>query len=151
MAAPIVYFALYVKCDTPTVTVTYTWDGLDSNDFDETHLAPTGPNDATPDKGSDYEVNDTFYSGYTVEDKNGVRYKFSGWSTDDATTKTAKSRTSRLTSPSPASWTKLGSGTFDLNDKIFKVFDKADGSRDIPSGNYTFKATVTRLVRRPMG
>ena len=26
--APIVNFALFVKCDTPTVTVTYTWDGL---------------------------------------------------------------------------------------------------------------------------
>lgn len=143
--APIVNFALFVKCDTPTVTVTYTWDGLDSNDFDETHLAPTGPNDATPDKGSDYEVNDTFYSGYTVEDKNGVRYKFSGWSTDDATIENGQIKNIQTNVTLTGTWTKLGSGTFDLNDKIFKVFDKADGSRDIPSGNYTFKATVTRL------
>lgn len=142
---PIVNFALYVKCDTPTVNVTYTWDGLDSNDFDETHLAPTGPNDATPDKGSDYEVNDTFYSGYTVEDKNGVRYKFSGWSTDDATIENGQIKNIQTNVTLTGTWTKLGSGTFDLNDKIFKVFDKADGSRDIPSGNYTFKATVTRL------
>lgn len=143
--APIVNFDLFVKCDTPTVTVTYTWDGLDSNDFDETHLAPTGPNDATPDKGSDYEVNDTFYSGYTVEDKNGVRYKFSGWSTDDATIENGQIKNIQTNVTLTGTWTKLGSGTFDLNDKIFKVFDKADGSRDIPSGNYTFKATVTRL------
>lgn len=142
---PIVNFALFVKCDTPTVNVTYTWDGLDSNDFDETHLAPTGPNDATPDKGSDYEVNDTFYSGYTVEDKNGVRYKFSGWSTDDATIENGQIKNIQTNVTLTGTWTKLGSGTFDLNDKIFKVFDKADGSRDIPSGNYTFKATVTRL------
>lgn len=138
-------FIINVKCDTPTVTVTYTWDGLDSNDFDETHLAPTGPNDATPDKGSDYEVNDTFYSGYTVEDKNGVRYKFSGWSTDDATIENGQIKNIQTNVTLTGTWTKLGSGTFDLNDKIFKVFDKADGSRDIPSGNYTFKATVTRL------
>ena len=143
--APIVNFALFVKCDTPTVNVTYTWDGLDENDFDETHLAPTGPNDATPDKGSDYEVNDTFYSGYTVEDKNGVRYKFSGWSTDDATIENGQIKNIQTNVTLTGTWTKLGSGTFDLNDKIFKVFDKADGSRDIPSGNYTFKATVTRL------
>ena len=143
--APIVNFALFVKCDTPTVTVTYTWDGLDSNDFDETHLAPTGPNDATPDKGSDYEVNDTFYSGYTVEDKNGVRYKFSGWSTDDATIENGQIKNIQTNVTLTGTWTKLGSGTFDLNDKIFKVFDEADGSRDIPRSSYTFEVKVTRL------
>lgn len=143
--APIVNFALFVKCDTPTVTVTYTWDGLDSNDFDETHLAPTGPNDATPDKGSDYEVNDTFYSGYTVEDKNGVRYKFSGWSTDDATIENGQIKNIQTNVTLTGHWTKLGSGTFDLNDKIFKVFDEADGSRDIPRSSYTFEVKVTRL------
>lgn len=143
--APIVNFVLFVKCDTPTVTVTYTWDGLDSNDFDETHLAPTGPNDATPDKGSDYEVNDTFYSGYTVEDKNGVRYKFSGWSTDDATIENGQIKNIQTNVTLTGTWTKLGSGTFDLNDKIFKVFDEADGSRDIPRSSYTFEVKVTRL------
>lgn len=142
--APIVNFALFVKCDTPTVTVTYTWDGLDSNDFDETHLAPTGPNDATPDKGSDYEVNDTFYSGYTVEDKNGVRYKFSGWSTDDATIENGQIKNIQTNVTLTGTWTKLGSGTFDLTDKIFKSFTLADGSRKIPAGTeYTFAVDVT--------
>ena len=144
-------FHVNVQCDTPTVTVTYRWDGLDSNDFDETHLAPAEPDDATPDKGSDYEVNDTFYSGYTVEDKNGVRYKFSGWSTDNATIENGRIKNIQTNVTLTGTWTKLGSGTFDLNDKIFKVFDKADGSRDIPSGNYTFKATVTRLDKETNG
>lgn len=143
--APIVNFALFVKCDTPTVNVTYTWSGLDSSDFDETYPVPAEPNDATPDKGSDYEVNDTFYSGYTVEDKNGVRYKFSGWSTDDATIENGQIKNIQTNVTLTGTWTKLGSGTFDLNDKIFKVFDEADGSRDIPRSSYTFEVKVTRL------
>lgn len=134
----------YTLQQTEKVTVTYTWSGLDSNDFDETHLAPTGPNDATPDKGSDYEVNDTFYSGYTVEDKNGVRYKFSGWSTDDATIEDGQIKNIQTNVTLTGTWTKLGSGTFDLTDKIFKSFTLADGSSKIPAGTeYTFAVHVT--------
>ena len=37
-------------------------------------------------------------------------------------------------------------GTFDLNDKIFKSFEKKQGSKDIPGDkDYIFEATVTRL------
>lgn len=142
---PIVNFALYVKCDTPTVNVTYTWSGLDSSDFDENYPVPAKPDDATPNKGSDYTVDPTRDNSSIAIDKNGVRYKFSGWSTGDATIENGQIKNIQTNVTLTGTWTKLGSGTFDLNDKIFKVFDKADGSRDIPSGNYTFKATVTRL------
>lgn len=143
---PIVNFALYVKCDTPTVTVTYTWDGFDMNDFDENYPLPTKPGDATPDKGSDYTVDTEFYDGRIVDGKDGVRYKFSGWSTD-ATIDNGQIKSIQTDVTLTGHWTKLGSGTFDLTNKIFKSFTKADKSNDIPTANgltYNFEVKVER-------
>ena len=135
----------YTLQQTEKVTVTYTWSGLDSSDFDENYPVPAEPDDAKPNKGSDYTVNTRYNNSSIAIGKDGVRYKFSGWSTNEATIEDGQIKNIQTNVTLTGTWTKLGSGTFDLNDKIFKVFDKADGSRDIPSGNYTFKATVTRL------
>lgn len=142
---PIVNFALYVKCDTPTVNVTYTWDGLDENDFDTVYPVPVKPDDATPDKGSDYTVDPRYDNSSIAIGKDGVRYKFSGWSTNEATIENGQIKSIQTNVTLTGHWTKLGSGTFDLNDKILKVFDEADGSRDIPRSSYTFEVKVTRL------
>ena len=143
---PIVNFALFVKCDTPTVNVTYTWDGFDSSDFDTNYPEPTKPGDATPDKGSDYTVDSRYNNSSIAIGKDGVRYKFSGWSTSNAIiTADGKIESIQTDVTLTGTWTKLGSGTFNLNDKIFKVFDEADGSRDIPRSSYTFEVKVTRL------
>lgn len=145
--APIVNFALYVKCDTPTVNVTYTWDGLDENDFDTVYPVPAKPDDATPNKGSDYTVNTRYNNSSIAIGKDGVRYKFSGWSTSNAIiTADGKIESIQTDVTLTGTWTKLGSGTFDLNDKIFKSFEKKQGSKDIPGDkDYIFEATVTRL------
>lgn len=142
---PIVNFALYVKCDTPTVNVTYTWDGLDENDFDTVYPVPAKPDDATPNKGSDYTVDPRYDNSSIAIGKDGVRYKFSGWSTNEATIENGQIKSIQTNVTLTGHWTKLGSGTFDLNDKILKVFDEADGSRDIPRSSYTFEVKVTRL------
>lgn len=145
--APIVNFALFVKCDTPTVNVTYTWDGLDENDFDTVYPAPTKPDNATPNKGSDYTVDSRYDNSSIAIGKDGVRYKFSGWSTSNAIiTADGKIESIQTDVTLTGTWTKLGSGTFDLNDKIFKSFEKKQGSKDIPGDkDYIFEATVTRL------
>lgn len=144
---PIVNFALFVKCDTPTVNVTYTWDGLDENDFDTVYPVPAKPDDATPNKGSDYTVNTRYNNSSIAIGKDGVRYKFSGWSTSNAIiTADGKIESIQTDVTLTGTWTKLGSGTFDLNDKIFKSFEKKQGSKDIPGDkDYIFEATVTRL------
>lgn len=142
---PIVNFALYVKCDTPTVNVTYTWDGLDENDFDTVYPVPAKPDDATPNKGSDYTVDPRYDNSSIAIGKDGVCYKFSGWSTNEATIENGQIKSIQTNVTLTGHWTKLGSGTFDLNDKIFKVFDEAGGSRDIPRSSYTFEVKVTRL------
>lgn len=144
---PIVNFALNVKCDTPTVNVTYTWDGLDENDFDTVYPVPAEPDDAKPNKGSDYTVNTRYNNSSIAIGKNGVRYKFSGWSS--ATEGVVIGENGKINGIQTnvtltGHWTKLGSGTFDLTDKIFKSFTLADGSRKIPAGTeYTFAVHVT--------
>ena len=147
--APIVNFALYVKCDTPTVNVTYTWDGFDSSDFDTNNPEPTKPGDATPDKGSDYTVDSRYNNSSIAIGKDGVRYKFSGWSSATGGVvidESGKINGIQTNVTLTGTWTKLGSGTFDLNDKIFKSFEKKQGSKDIPGDkDYIFEATVTRL------
>ena len=146
---PIVNFALYVKCDTPTVNVTYTWDGFDSSDFDTNNPEPTKPGDATPDKGSDYTVDSRYNNSSIAIGKDGVRYKFSGWSSATGGVvidESGKINGIQTNVTLTGTWTKLGSGTFDLNDKIFKSFEKKQGSKDIPGDkDYIFEATVTRL------
>ena len=144
---PIVNFALNVKCDTPTVNVTYTWDGLDENDFDTVYPAPTKPDNATPNKGSDYTVDPRYDNSSIAIGKDGVRYKFSGWSsaTSGIAIEDGEIKNIQTDVTLTGHWTKLGTGTFDLNDKIFKSFEKKQGSKDIPGSEYTFEATVTRL------
>ena len=144
---PIVNFALNVKCDTPTVNVTYTWDGLDENDFDTVYPVPAKPDDATPNKGSDYTVNTRYNNSSIAIGKDGVRYKFSGWSsaTSGIAIEDGEIKNIQTDVTLTGHWTKLGTGTFDLNDKIFKSFEKKQGSKDIPGSEYTFEATVTRL------
>ena len=135
-------FLVNVQCDTPTVNVTYTWSGLDSSDFDETYPVPAEPDDATPKKGSDYTVDSRYNNSSIANGKDGVRYKFSGWSTD-ATIHNGQIKSIQNDVTLTGTWTKLGSGTFDLTDKIFKSFTLADGSNEIPDGTeYTFAVHV---------
>lgn len=140
-------FLVNVQCDTPTVTVTYTWDGFDSSDFDTNYPEPTKPGDATPDKGSDYTVDSRYNNSSIAIGKDGVRYKFSGWSsaTSGIAIEDGEIKNIQTDVTLTGHWTKLGTGTFDLNDKIFKSFEKKQGSKDIPGSEYTFEATVTRL------
>ena len=145
---PIVNFALYVKCDTPTVTVTYTWDGFDMNDFDENYPLPTKPGDATPDKGSDYTVDTEFYDGRIVDGKDGVRYKFSGWSSATEGVdidENGKINGIQTNVTLTGTWTKLGSGIFRFDDIIKKSFTAKENSNPIPYANgekYDFYAVV---------
>lgn len=133
-------FIINVKCDTPTVTVTYTWTGLTGVLFDEDqHKAPTPPTEATVTKGSTHDVDTMYYNGYSVTDVEGNVYKFSGWD-KSGTFAVQENTTIRGT------WTK-STGTFDLTNKIFKSFTKADKSNDIPTANrltYNFGVKVTR-------
>lgn len=143
---PIVNFALYVKCDTPTVTVTYTWDGFDMNDFDENYPLPTKPGDATPNKGSDYTVDPTHNNSSIAIGKDGVRYKFSGWSTSNATIKNGQIKSIQNDVTLTGHWTKVNA--FDLNEKIYKSFTAKTGSNPIPEAGdltYNFGVTVESL------
>lgn len=143
--APIVNFALYVKCDTPTVNVTYTWDGFDSSDFDTNNPEPTKPGDATPDKGSDYTVDSRYNNSSIAIGKDGVRYTFSGWSTD-ATIDNGQIKSIQNDVTLTGHWTKVNA--FDLNGKIYKSFTAKTGSNPIPEADdltYNFEVTVEPL------
>ena len=133
-------FLVKVQCNTPTVTVTYTWTGLTGVLFDEDqHKAPTPPTEATVTKGSTHDVDTMYYNGYSVTDVEGNVYKFSGW--DQKGTITVQENTTIS-----GTWTK-STGTFDLTNKIFKSFTKEDNSNDIPTANqltYNFQVKVTR-------
>ena len=129
-------------------SVIYTWTGLPADDKFAEGTKLTPPSRAEVTEGGSHDVDQTYTSTSTVTDVDGNTYKFSGWSSATEGVdidENGKINGIQTNVTLTGTWTKLGSGTFDLNDKIFKVFDKADGSRDIPSGNYTFKATVTRL------
>ena len=127
-------FVINVKCDTPTVTVTYEWAGLEGARFTEEQKAP-GPDTVT--KGSNYTVKGPA-ANTIIEDLDGNSYKFSGWNQIGEITDIQENVI--LT----GHWTKLGSGIFDLTDKIFKSFTLADGSSKIPAGTeYTFAVHVT--------
>lgn len=142
---PIVNFALNVKCDTPTVNVTYTWDGLDENDFDTVYPAPTKPDNATPNKGSDYTVDSRYDNSFIAIGKDGVRYTFSGWSTD-ATIDNGQIKSIQNDVTLTGHWTKVNA--FDLNGKIYKSFTAKTGSNPIPEADdltYNFEVTVEPL------
>lgn len=142
---PIVNFALNVKCDTPTVNVTYTWDGLDENDFDTVYPVPAKPDNATPNKGSDYTVNTRYNNSSIAIGKDGVRYKFSGWSTD-ATIDNGQIKSIQNDVTLTGHWTKVNA--FDLNGKIYKSFTAKTGSNPIPEADdltYNFEVTVEPL------
>ena len=71
-------------------------------------------------------------------------YDFDGWKKDGTVTTSFEMPAQNVTLT--GHWTKLGSGIFDLTDKIFKSFTKADNSSDIPTANgvtYNFSVKVT--------
>lgn len=131
----------YTLQQTEKVTVTYEWAGLEGARFTEEQKAP-GPDTVT--KGSNYTVKGPA-ANTIIKDLDGNSYKFSGWSTSNATiTADGKIESIQTNVTLTGTWTKLGSGTFDLTDKIFKSFTLADGSRKIPAGTeYTFAVHVT--------
>ena len=133
-------FKIYVICDTAKFDVTYTWTGLEDVDFDnDQHPAPILPTGETVTKGSPHTVDFMYLNGSTVTDVHGNVYKFSGW--DQKGTITVQENTTIS-----GTWTK-STGTFDLTNKIFKSFTKADKSNDIPTANrltYNFEVKVTR-------
>lgn len=138
--APTESFFLNVKCDTPTVNVTYEWTGLEGVVFDDDqHKAPTLPKGETVTKGSPHTVDFMYLNGSTVTDVHGNVYKFSGW--DQKGTITVQKKTTIR-----GTWTK-STGTFDLTNRIFKSFTEADRSNDIPTAEgltYNFEVKVTR-------
>lgn len=138
--APTESFFLNVKCDTPTVNVTYEWTGLEGVVFDDDqHKAPTLPKGETVTKGSPHTVDFMYLNGSTVTDVHGNVYKFSGW--DKSGTFTVQENTTIR-----GTWTK-STGTFDLTNRIFKSFTEADRSNDIPTAEgltYNFEVKVTR-------
>ena len=131
----------YTLQQTEKVTVTYEWTGLESARFAEEQKAP-GPDTVT--KGSNYTVKGPA-ANTIIKDLDGNSYKFSGWSTSNATiTADGKIESIQTNVTLTGTWTKLGSGIFDLTDKIFKSFTLADGSSKIPAGTeYTFAVHVT--------
>ena len=131
----------YTLQQTEKVTVTYEWAGLEGARFTEEQKAP-GPDTVT--KGSNYTVKGPA-ANTIIKDLDGNSYKFSGWSTSNAPiTADGKIESIQTNVTLTGTWTKLGSGTFDLTDKIFKSFTLADGSRKIPAGTeYTFAVHVT--------
>lgn len=137
-------FKIYVICDTAKFDVTYTWTGLDDATF-ESAVKPELPLKAKVTKGDKHTVDTDYKAGDIRVATNGDKYRFSGWSTTDANIVSGEITNIQNNIALTGTWTKLGSGTFDLNDKIFKVFDEADGSRDIPRSSYTFEVKVTRL------
>ena len=138
-------FKIYVVCNTTEFDVTYNWTGLDGATF-ESDVEPKQPSTAKVTKGGKHAVDTGYKAGDIRVATNGDKYRFSGWSTTNATIDVNGEITNIQNNITlTGTWTKLGSGTFDLNDKIFKVFDEADGSRDIPRSSYTFEVKVTRL------
>ena len=138
-------FKIYVVCNTTEFDVTYNWTGLDGATF-ESDVEPKQPSTAKVTKGGKHTVDTDYKAGDIRVATNGDKYRFSGWSTTNATIDVNGEITNIQNNITlTGTWTKLGSGTFDLNDKIFKVFDEADGSRDIPRSSYTFEVKVTRL------
>lgn len=137
-------FKIYVVCNTTEFDVTYNWTGLDGATF-ESAVKPELPSTAKVTKGGKHTV-DTYYKAGDIRvATNGDKYRFSGWSTTDADIVSGEITNIQKNIALIGEWTKLGNGTFDLNDKIFKVFDEADGSRDIPRSSYTFEVKVNRL------
>lgn len=129
-------------------SVIYTWTGLPADDKFAEGTKLTPPSRAEVTEGGSHDVDQTYTSTSTVTDVDGNTYKFSGWSSATEGVdidENGKINGIQTNVTLTGTWTKLGSGTFDLNDKIFKVFDEADGSRDIPRSSYTFEVKVTRL------
>ena len=130
-------------------SVIYTWTGLPADDKFAEGTKLTPPSRAEVTEGGSHDVDQTYTSTSTVTDVDGNTYKFSGWSSATEGVdidENGKINGIQTNVTLTGTWTKLGSGTFDLNDKIFKSFEKKQGSKDIPGDkDYIFEATVTRL------
>lgn len=137
-------FKIYVVCNTTEFDVTYNWTGLDGATF-ESDVEPKQPLPAIVTKGGKHIVDTGYKAGDISVATNGDKYRFSGWSTTNATIDVNGEITNIQNNITlTGHWTKLGSGTFDLTDKIFKSFTLADGSSKIPAGTeYTFAVHVT--------
>ena len=137
-------FKIYVVCNTTEFDVTYNWTGLDGATF-ESAVKPELPLKAKVTKGGKHTVDTDYKAGDIRVATNGDKYRFSGWSTTNATIDVNGEITNIQNNITlTGTWTKLGSGTFDLTDKIFKSFTLADGSSKIPAGTeYTFAVHVT--------
>lgn len=128
-------------------SVTYTWNGLPADGEFEARVKPTPPSKVEVTEGGSHDVDQTYTSMSTVTDVGGNTYKFSGWSTDNATIEDGQIKNIQTNVTLTGTWTKLGSGTFDLTNRIFKSFTEADGSNDIPTAEgltYNFEVKVTR-------
>ena len=132
----------YTLQQTEKVTVTYEWTGLESARFAEEQKAP-GPDTVT--KGSNYTVKGPA-ANTIIKDLDGNSYKFSGWSTSNATiTADGKIESIQTNVTLTGTWTKLGSGIFRFDDIIKKTFIAEENSNPIPYANgetYNFYAVV---------
>lgn len=138
-------FKIYVVCNTTEFDVTYNWTGLDDATF-ESAVKPELPSKAKVTKGGKHTVDTGYKAGDIRVATNGDKYRFSGWSTTDADIVSGEITNIQKNIALIGEWTKLGNGTFDLNNKILKSFNKKTNSRDIPGDKkYTFEVTVTRL------
>ncbi len=138
-------FKIYVVCNTTKFDVTYNWTGLDGATF-ESAVKPELPLKAKVTKGGKHTVDTGYKAGDIRVATNGDKYRFSGWSTTDASIVSGEITNIQNNIALIGEWTKLGNGTFDLNNKILKSFNKKTNSRDIPGDKkYTFEVTVTRL------
>lgn len=142
-------FKIYVVCNTTEFDVTYNWTGLDGATF-ESDVEPKQPSTAKVTKGGKHAVDTGYKAGDIRVATNGDKYRFSGWSS--ATEGVVINENGEITNIQnnitlTGTWTKLGSGTFDLTNRIFKSFTEADRSNDIPTAEdltYNFEVKVTR-------
>lgn len=131
-------------------SVIYTWTGLPADDKFAEGTKLTPPSRAEVTEGGSHDVDQTYTSTSTVTDVDGNTYKFSGWSSATEGVdidENGKINGIQTNVTLTGTWTKLGSGTFDLTNKIFKSFTKEDNSNDIPTANrltYNFEVKVTR-------
>ena len=138
-------FRISVVCDTTEFNVTYNWTGLDGATF-ESDVEPKQPLPAIVTKGGKHIVDTGYKAGDISVATNGDKYRFSGWSTTNATIDVNGEITNIQNNITlTGHWTKLGSGIFHFGDIIKKSFTAKEDSNSIPYANgekYNFYAVV---------